>query len=50
MSNPPIRWKGRCSKLYKDYDEARNFIDTAPIGESDRCKIAYGNAKALYKL
>jgi hypothetical protein len=27
-----------------------NFIDTVPIGESDRRKIAYGNAKALYKL
>ncbi len=35
---------------YEDYDEAGNFIDTAPIGESDRRKIAYGNAKALYKL
>jgi 2,3-dihydroxybenzoate decarboxylase len=35
---------------YEDYDEAGNFIDTAPIGESDRRKIAYGTAKALYKL
>jgi hypothetical protein len=31
-------------------DEAGNFIDTVPIGESDRRKIACGNAKALYKL
>jgi predicted TIM-barrel fold metal-dependent hydrolase len=35
---------------YEDYDEAGTFIDTAPIGESDRRKIACGNAKALYKL
>jgi len=50
MSNALIRWKGRCSKSHEDYDEAGNSIDTAPIGESDRRKIAYGNAKALYKL
>jgi predicted TIM-barrel fold metal-dependent hydrolase len=35
---------------YEDYAEAGSFIETAPIGESDRRKIAYGNAKALYKL
>jgi len=26
------------------------FIETVAIGESDRRNIAYGNAKALYKL
>jgi predicted TIM-barrel fold metal-dependent hydrolase len=36
--------------LYKDYIEAGEFMDTVPIGESDRRKITYGNAKALYKL
>ena len=35
---------------YEDYAEAGNFIDTVAIGESDRRKIAYGNAEALYKL
>jgi len=35
---------------YEDYSEAGEFIDTVPIGESDRRKIAYGNAKALYRL
>jgi 2,3-dihydroxybenzoate decarboxylase len=35
---------------YEDYAEAGQFIDAVPIGESDRRKIAYGNAKALYKL
>lgn len=35
---------------YEDYAEGGNFIDTVPIGESDRRKIAYANAKALYKL
>jgi predicted TIM-barrel fold metal-dependent hydrolase len=35
---------------YEDYAEGGDFIDTVPIGESDRCKIAYDNAKALYKL
>jgi hypothetical protein len=35
---------------YEDYAEGGEFIDTVPIGESDRRKIAYDNAKALYKL
>src|SRR5579863_1295553 len=35
---------------YEDYAEGGEFIDTVPIGESDRRKIAYGNAKALYRL
>ena len=35
---------------YEDYEEAAEFIDAVAIGESDRRKIAYGNAKALYKL
>jgi predicted TIM-barrel fold metal-dependent hydrolase len=35
---------------YEDYAEAGDFIDTAAIGESDRRKIAFENAKALYKL
>lgn len=35
---------------YEDYDEAGTFMDTVPISESDRRKIAYGNARALYKL
>lgn len=35
---------------YEDYAEAGEFIDTVPIGESDRRKIVYGNAKVLYKL
>jgi predicted TIM-barrel fold metal-dependent hydrolase len=30
--------------------EPGEFIDTVPISESDRRKIAYGNAKALYRL
>jgi predicted TIM-barrel fold metal-dependent hydrolase len=34
----------------EDYAEGGEFIDTVAIGESDRCKIAFGNAKALYKL
>ena len=34
---------------YEDYDEAEDFIDTVPISESDRRKIAYGNTKALYR-
>jgi hypothetical protein len=34
---------------YKDYAEGGAFIETVPIGESDRRKIAYGNPKALYK-
>jgi predicted TIM-barrel fold metal-dependent hydrolase len=32
---------------YEDYADAGNSIDTVPIGESDRRKIAYDNAKAL---
>jgi predicted TIM-barrel fold metal-dependent hydrolase len=35
---------------YEDYAEAGEFIDTVPISESDRRKIAYDNAKALYLL
>ena len=35
---------------YEDYAEAGEFIDTVPISESDRRKIAYDNAKALYML
>jgi predicted TIM-barrel fold metal-dependent hydrolase len=35
---------------YEDYAEGGAFIETVPIGESDRRKIAYDNAKALYKL
>ena len=35
---------------YEDYAEGGVFIDTVPISESDRRKIAFGNAKALYKL
>jgi predicted TIM-barrel fold metal-dependent hydrolase len=29
--------------------EGGQFMDTVPISESDRRKIAYDNAKALYK-
>jgi 2,3-dihydroxybenzoate decarboxylase len=35
---------------YEDYADCGQFIDTVPISESDRRKIAYGNAKALYML
>ena len=35
---------------YEDYAEGGEFIDTVPISESDRRKIAYDNAKALYML
>jgi len=35
---------------YEDYAEGGEFIDTVPISESDRRKIAYDNAKALYLL
>jgi len=35
---------------YEDYAEGREFIDTVPISESDRRKIACDNAKALYML
>jgi predicted TIM-barrel fold metal-dependent hydrolase len=35
---------------YEDYAEGGEFIDTVAISESDRRKIAYGNAKGLYKL
>ena len=35
---------------YEDHAESGDFIDTVPIGASDRRKIAYDNAKALYKL
>jgi len=37
-------------RMCEDYAEGREFIDTVPISESDRRKIVYGNAKALYKL
>jgi len=39
-----------CDYPYEDYAEAGDFIETVAIGESDRRKIAYSNAKALYKL
>ena len=32
---------------YEDYAEAGEFMDPVAISESDRRKIAYGNAKAL---
>ena len=35
---------------YEDYAEGGEFIDTVAISESDRRKIAYDNAKALYML
>ena len=35
---------------YEDYAEGGAFMDTVAISESDRRKIAYTNAKALYKL
>ena len=35
---------------YEDYAEGGEFIDTVPISEIDRRKIAYDNAKALYML
>jgi 2,3-dihydroxybenzoate decarboxylase len=35
---------------YEDYAEGGEFIDTVAISESDRRKIAYENAKTLYKL
>jgi Amidohydrolase len=35
---------------YEDYAEAGEFMDTVAISESDRRKIAYGNAKAPCKL
>ena len=35
---------------YEDYAEGGELIDTVPISESDRRKIAYDNAKALYML
>lgn len=34
---------------YEDDAEATDIIDIVPIGESDRRKIAHGNAKMLYK-
>jgi len=41
---------GHLGYPYEDYAEGGEFIDTVPISESDRRKIAYENAKALYKL
>jgi len=35
---------------YEDYAEGGEFMETVPISESDRRKIAYDNAKALYML
>ena len=35
---------------YEDYAEGGAFIDSVPISESDRRKIAYSNATSLYKL
>jgi predicted TIM-barrel fold metal-dependent hydrolase len=35
---------------YEVYAEGGEFIVTVPISESDRRKIAYGNAKALYNV
>ena len=34
---------------YEDYAEAGDFMETVPISEIVRRKIAYGNARALYK-
>jgi hypothetical protein len=47
----PVSERRACSQWKdEDYREGREFIDTVPIAESDRRKIACGNAKALYKL
>ena len=35
---------------YEDYAEGGEFMETVPISESDRRKIACDNAKALYML
>jgi hypothetical protein len=35
---------------YEDYAEGGDFIENVAIGASDRRKIAYGTAMALYKL
>jgi hypothetical protein len=52
---PPRRWVSLRSTHptgypYEDYAEAVEFIATVPIADSDRRKISFGNAKALYKL
>ena len=39
-----------CDYPYEDYAEASDFIETVAISESDRRKIAYSNACALYKI
>ena len=39
-----------CDYPYEDYAEASEFIETVAIGEGDRRKIAYSNARELYKL
>jgi hypothetical protein len=35
---------------YACFAEGVEFIETVPIAESDRRKISFGNAKALYKM
>ena len=40
----------RTRPLAAAFAEGGEFIDTVAISESDRRKIAYGNAKVLYKL
>ena len=35
---------------FENMDEAAEFLENAPISEVDRAKIAYGNAKTLFKL
>ena len=51
-----LLWKMRAVAItnsdypYEDYAEGGEFIDTVAIAESDRRKIAYDNAKALYML
>jgi 2,3-dihydroxybenzoate decarboxylase len=35
---------------YEDVGEATEWFDKAPISEPDRVKIAYGNARQLFRL
>jgi hypothetical protein len=35
---------------FENMDDAADWIETCDIGEDDRSKIAYGNAKRLLKL
>ena len=50
MANGSARLTWQNPYPYEDYAEGGEFIDTVPISESDRRKIAYDNAKALYML